>query len=240
MAFKHETWPYFPAPIARWPSVPQPFSWPVLFVTSVFCWTTNCLLTRWLRPAFISYVVFARFVVDQDRMPLCSWWWLCHLPARLLQLGAISHSVVHSTPNSAGREYCRTVGVWTAASWSRDVSCHSTTLVAYTLANLLQALYFNARTPHWTLPFLFGRRHINKPEADCDQLTPRTTLHHVWVLSFGERAHSYAGPAVWNFLPADLRGIQETAVFRRSLKTPCFSLAYNIIFLLYFYYLRGE
>jgi len=39
---------------------------------------------------------------------------------------------------------------------------------------------------------------------------------------FGERAFLYAGPAAWNSLPADLRGIQGTVVFRRSLKTNCF------------------
>jgi len=33
------------------------------------------------------------------------------------------------------------------------------------------------------------RRHIDKPEADCD-LTPRTTLHHVGT-KFGERAFFY-------------------------------------------------
>ena len=44
---------------------------------------------------------------------------------------------------------------------------------------------------------------------------------------FGERAFSYAGPAAWNSLPADLRVIQETAAFRRRLKTHCFNMAFN-------------
>jgi len=36
-----------------------------------------------------------------------------------------------------------------------------------------------------------------------------------------------AGPAAWNSLPADLRVIQETAAFRRRLKTHCFNMAFN-------------
>ena len=44
---------------------------------------------------------------------------------------------------------------------------------------------------------------------------------------FGERAFSYAGPAAWNSLPADLQVIQETAAFRRRLKTHCFNMAFN-------------
>ena len=106
----------------------------------------------------------------------------CVLPARLLQLGASGSSVVHSIPTTAGTEYCSTVDVWTAASWSRDISAHSTALVAYTLANFLQSLYFNARTPNWTLPFLFGRRRIDELESDCNPVSRRTVLHQVYVL----------------------------------------------------------
>jgi len=43
----------------------------------------------------------------------------------------------------------------------------------------------------------------------------------MWHLctNFGEDAFSCPGPAAWNSLPADLRVIQETATFRRRLKT---------------------
>jgi len=115
----------------------------------------------------------------------------CHLPARLLQLGASSSSVVHSTPTTAGTEYCSTVGVWTAALWSRNASSHSTTLVACIRWRIYyKLLYFNAHSTHSTLdaalriwPTSSRRLYNDKPEADCDQLTLRTILHHVFVLS---------------------------------------------------------
>jgi len=36
---------------------------------------------------------------------------------------------------------------------------------------------------------------------------------------FGERAFSYAGPEAWNSLHAEPQEIQDTAAFRRRLKT---------------------
>ena len=39
------------------------------------------------------------------------------------------------------------------------------------------------------------------------------------VTKFGERAFSVAGPSVWNSLPADIRHITYTSVFKRHLKT---------------------
>jgi len=41
---------------------------------------------------------------------------------------------------------------------------------------------------------------------------------------------SYAGPAAWNSLTADLRAIQELAAFRRRLKTHLFSSAFNTVY----------
>ena len=46
---------------------------------------------------------------------------------------------------------------------------------------------------------------------------------------FGERAFSYAGPAAWNSLPADLRATKENAAFKRHLKTHLFSLAFGTV-----------
>ena len=39
------------------------------------------------------------------------------------------------------------------------------------------------------------------------------------VAEFGQRAFSFAGPTVWNFLPSNIRHITGTAVFKRHLKT---------------------
>ena len=56
---------------------------------------------------------------------------------------------------------------------------------------------------------------------------PKMNKMNVVRIKFGEHAFSYAGPAAWNSLPADLRVIQETAAFRRRLKTHCFNMAFN-------------
>jgi hypothetical protein len=44
---------------------------------------------------------------------------------------------------------------------------------------------------------------------------------------FGERAFSFAGPAAWNPLPAELRDSTDSSVFRSQLKTHFFNLAYT-------------
>ena len=71
-------------------------------------------------------------------------------------------------------------------------------------------------------PTSFRWHHTDKPEADCNQQTPRTTLHHVYVLNLA----SVRFPTQ-DQQPADLRVIQETAAFRRRLKTHCFNMAFN-------------
>ena len=43
---------------------------------------------------------------------------------------------------------------------------------------------------------------------------------------FGERAFSYSGPAAWNTLPRDLRSVQDSAIFKRQLKTLLFREAF--------------
>jgi len=43
---------------------------------------------------------------------------------------------------------------------------------------------------------------------------------------FAERAFSFAGPAVWNALPAELRSLKSKDTFKRHLKTHYFKLAF--------------
>jgi len=42
-----------------------------------------------------------------------------------------------------------------------------------------------------------------------------------------ERAFSYAGPAAWNSLPADIRDETDSAAFRKLLKTHYFNMAFK-------------
>ena len=46
---------------------------------------------------------------------------------------------------------------------------------------------------------------------------------------FGERAFSYAGPAVWNLLPDDLRRTPTIDSFKRKLKTYVFISAFSYL-----------
>ena len=79
-----------------------------------------------------------------------------------------------------------------------------------------------------------GIKIYGSPSRTNRKRTAISRLHELHYTTstytkFGERAFSYAGPAAWNSLPADLRVIQETAAFRRRLKTHCFNLAFNTI-----------
>ena len=38
--------------------------------------------------------------------------------------------------------------------------------------------------------------------------------------TFGERAFSFSGPAIWNSLPADLRSISDNADFKQEAQLP--------------------
>ena len=53
---------------------------------------------------------------------------------------------------------------------------------------------------------------------------------------FGERAFSYAGPAVWNLLPDDLRRTPTINSFKRKLKTYLFISAFSWFYFSFFYY----
>ena len=44
---------------------------------------------------------------------------------------------------------------------------------------------------------------------------------------FGERAFSFAGPAAWNSLPAEMRDTDDPTTFRKKLKTHFFNLAFS-------------
>ena len=46
--------------------------------------------------------------------------------------------------------------------------------------------------------------------------------------TYGDRAFTSAGPAVWNALPAHLRSARDFEVFKRDLKTFLFSKYFNV------------
>ena len=64
-----------------------------------------------------------------------------------------------------------------------------------------------------------GLRSLSETDS---YTTPR--LH----TKFGERAFSFSCPASWNSLPAELRTISDTSVFKNKLKTHLFKLAFSI------------
>ena len=114
----------------------------------------------------------AFYVGKNERIPL---WQRSHWTS--------SPSVVHSTLTTVGTEYCSTVGVWTAASWSHNTSSHSTALVAYMLADSLQTLYFNACSAYRTLPSLSGRHRFADITPTNQKWTSISRLHELHYTS---------------------------------------------------------
>jgi len=66
-----------------------------------------------------------------------------------------------------------------------------------------------------------GLRSLSLSETDINT-TPRLRT------KFGERAFSCSGPASWSCLPAELRIISDTSVFKKKFKTYLFKLAFII------------
>ena len=58
----------------------------------------------------------------------------------------------------------------------------------------------------------------------------RTNLLNIpkYNSSFGERSFSVAGPKLWNSLPHEIRGIADTVLFKKNLKTHLFRKSYNL------------
>jgi len=91
--------------------------------------------------------------------------------------------------------------------------------IHYKLCTLMHAVYTGRCPPYLAdVVSLTSHRQTRSGLRSADSTnytTPRL------------RTFSYAGPAAWNSLLADLRVIQETAAFRRRLKTHCFNMAFN-------------
>jgi len=62
---------------------------------------------------------------------------------------------------------------------------------------------------------------------------PVNTSREIWKVThlktkFGKRAFSFAGPVTWNSLPAELRSISDSTIFKNKLKTYLFNMAFNV------------
>jgi len=97
--------------------------------------------------------------------------------------------------------------------------------IHYKLCTLMHAVH-TGRCPHYLVDIVTLTSHRQTRSGLRSADSTNYTIPRLRT-KFGERAFSYAGPAAWNSLPADLRVIQETAAFRRRLKTHCFNLAFN-------------
>ena len=73
--------------------------------------------------------------------------------------------------------------------------------------------------------------------TSCPGLRSADMINYVqpWTRTkFGERAFLYAGPAVWNFLPDDLRRTPTINSLKRKLKTYLFHLCFYLIWFFIF------
>ena len=65
-------------------------------------------------------------------------------------------------------------------------------------------------------------RSVLRDASNGDFVVPITRL------KLGERAFFVAAPLAWNRLPAELKTMRSTTVFKRSLKTFLFPTAFNV------------
>jgi len=112
------------------------------------------------------------------------------------------------------------------SNWG-DTRLATTALVANTMANSIQAVHsaYAGRCPDYITDCVrsvadSASRSGLRSAKSSSYATPRLRT------KLGERAFSFAGPAAWNSLPAELRGIDEPTIFRKNLKTHFFNLAF--------------
>jgi hypothetical protein len=86
--------------------------------------------------------------------------------------------------------------------------------VQYKLRTLKHKLY-NSRSPAhlYRTSCRSPTRPVLRSPASLDYVIPRLRT------KFGERAFSFAGPAAWSSLPADLRATNDARTFQKRLKT---------------------
>jgi len=68
---------------------------------------------------------------------------------------------------------------------------------------------------------------VTRSDLRSSSDTTSYTIPHL-MTKFGERAFSFAGPVTWNSLPAQLRSISDSTVFKNKLKTYLFNMAFNV------------
>uniref|UniRef100_A0A3B3IPC9 Reverse transcriptase domain-containing protein n=1 Tax=Oryzias latipes TaxID=8090 RepID=A0A3B3IPC9_ORYLA len=92
------------------------------------------------------------------------------------------------------------------------------------LLSTFKALH-NLAPPYLTdlLQRLAPSRSLRSSHANLLSL-PCRTKHHNW----GDRAFSIAAPTLWNTLPLPLRDCADLPIFKKSLKTHLFKIAFNL------------
>ena len=99
--------------------------------------------------------------------------------------------------------------------------------VQYKLCMIMYTIHFGLAPLYITELVSTVAAQMSRPglrSADTtNYVQPRTRT------KFGERAFSYAGPAVWNLLPDDLRRTPTINSFKRKLKTYVFISAFSYL-----------
>jgi len=68
--------------------------------------------------------------------------------------------------------------------------------------------------------------HVNETRSNLRSCNSNTFIKPRTRTKLAERAFSFAGPAVWNALPVELRSLESKDTFKRHLKTHHFKLAF--------------
>ena len=84
------------------------------------------------------------------------------------------------------------------------------------------------KAPHYLSDIvLLTSTRVTRPDLRSSSNTSSYVTPHLRT-KFGECAFSFAGPASWNSLPAELRSVSDSTVFKNKLKSYLFNIAFNV------------
>jgi len=158
----------------------------------------------------------------------------CFVPARLLQfsaVGALPQSTVEPlqrVQNAAARM------IFNISSTEHVTPCliqlHWLP-VQFRITVKLCVMMHNihaGKTPHYLSDIVqLTSTRVTRPELRSSSNTASCVTPHLRT-KFEERAFSFAGPASWNSLPAELRSVSDSTVFKHKLNTHLFNIAFNV------------
>ena len=106
--------------------------------------------------------------------------------------------------------------------------CFSTDFTIHVIISIVLLLVYKALhglAPSYISHLLNFKTYSRLLRSSCKEylVVPRSRMK-----TYGDRAFSIAGPKLWNDLPLEIRKCASVAIFKQSLKTFLFKLAYRL------------